>query len=257
MNTTLPTPLEHQIDGLSRALRLPHLRRIAPELLATARSQRWDPAEVVRVLLEEEVTGREAAGKAIRRDRAGFPAGKTFDAWRETDSSIPIPTQSALQTLEWIGRHENLCLCGPSGTGKSHFVEALGQKAIDQGMRVSWFTFESLGALIRRHRVDDTVAKAIDRVVRVELIVIDEIGQLPAKPEEAEAFYRVIDAAYEKRSVAVTSNHHPAGFDQIMPKTLATAAVDRLLHHAHIVVTEGDSLRLVEARQGKGVKPLQ
>ena len=70
--------------------------------------------------------------------------------------------------------------------------------------------------------------------------------------EAAEAFYRVVDAAYERRSVAVTSNLHPSGFDTFMPKTLATAAVDRLLHHAHVGLTEGASYRLAEATTGKG-----
>ncbi len=79
---------------------------------------------------------------------------------------------------------------------------------------------------------------------------------LPAGQAAGEAFYRVVDAAYERRSLAVTSNLHPSGFDTIMPKTLATAAVDRLLHHAHVVVTEGTSLRLTDATNGKGVMPL-
>jgi DNA replication protein DnaC len=88
------------------------------------------------------------------------------------------------------------------------------------------------------------------------LIVVDDIGMLPAGQAPAEALYRLVDAAYERRSVAVTSNRHPSGFDTIMPKTLATATVDRLLHHAHIVLTEGTSLRLAEATAGKGVIPL-
>ena len=68
---------------------------------------------------------------SARRAKAGFPTGKTFDAWKEADSSIPVPTQRGLRTLEWIERAEALCVCGPSGTGKSHFLEALGQAAID------------------------------------------------------------------------------------------------------------------------------
>ena len=86
--------------------------------------------------------------------------------------------------------------------------------------------------------------------------MVDDIGMLPAGQDAAEAFYRIVDAAYERRSVAVTSNIHPSGFDTIMPKTLATATVDRLLHHAHLVLTEGDSHRLAEATAGKGVIPL-
>ncbi len=76
---------------------------------------------------------------------------------------------------------------------------------------------------------------------------------LPAGQAAGEAFYRLIDAAYERRSLAVTSNIHPDGF---MPKTLATATVDRLLHHAHVVLTEGSSLRLSDATAGRGVMPL-
>jgi DNA replication protein DnaC len=79
---------------------------------------------------------------------------------------------------------------------------------------------------------------------------------LPAGQAAAEALYRLVDAAYERRSVAVTSNLHPADFDTIMPRSLATATVDRLLHNAHIVLTEGTSLRLAEATAGKGVIPL-
>ena len=71
-----------------------------------------------------------------------------------------------------------------------------------------------------------------------------------------DSFYRLVDAAYERRSLAVSSNLHPSGFDEIMPKTLATATVDRLLHHAHVCVTDGESFRLAEATTGKGVTSL-
>jgi DNA replication protein DnaC len=104
--------------------------------------------------------------------------------------------------------------------------------------------------------VDGSVARTVARICGCDLICVDDIGMLPAGQDAAEAFYRVVDAAYERRSVAVTSNLHPSGFDSIMPKTLATATVDRLLHHAHLVATKGDSHRLAEALAGKGVTPL-
>jgi DNA replication protein DnaC len=81
--------------------------------------------------------------------------------------------------------------------------------------------------------------------MRADVIVIDDIGLLPVTTETAEALYRVVDAAYEKRSIALSSNLHPAGFDELMPKTIANATVDRLMHHAHVVLTAGDSIRLV------------
>ena len=245
-----------EVVELLRELRLPHMRRHAPELLATAKAQRWDPAEAVRALLAEELAGRQRSSISARRKAAAFPTGKTFDAWDDSMSSIPAPTQRSLRTLEWIDRHENLVVCGPSGTGKTHFLEALGQAAIDHGCHVSWFSLEALGALVRRHRADDTASRAIRRILRADLIVIDDIGLLPVAGETAEALYRVVDAAYERRSLAISSNLHPSGFDELMPKTIANATVDRLLHHAHVVLTAGDSIRLTHATRGKGVKPL-
>jgi DNA replication protein DnaC len=256
MNPPTPPALPAELTAVLQRLRLPYIRRAAPEVLATARSQRWDPAEVLRVLLAEEAVGRDAATMAMRRRAAGFPAGKTLASWRETDSAIPLPTQRSLRTLEWLTRAENLVLAGPSGTGKTHFLEGLAGAAIEAGLRVAWFSLESLTATIGRAKVDGSTGRVVARICRSELIVVDDIGMLPAGQEAAEAFYRVVDAAYERRSVAVTSNLHPSGFDTIMPKTLATATVDRLLHHAHVVLTEGASYRLAEATAGKGVVPL-
>ncbi len=150
------------------------------------------PAEVPRALLAEEVAGRDRSAPATRRARASFPTGKTFSAWDERLSSIPAPTQAALRTLEWISRHENLVVCGPSGTGKTFLLEALGQAAVEAGKHVAWFTLEQLGVIVRAHRADDSVTRAITRIPRADLVVVDEL----------------------------------------MPKTLAAATVDRLMHHA-------------------------
>lgn len=250
------TVVDDVVD-LLRELRLPHMRRHAPEVLATAKAQRWEPAEALKALLTEEVAGRKASSINSRRKAAGFPTGKTFDTWDPAVSSIAEPTQRSLTTLEWIERNENLVVCGPSGTGKSHLLEALGHAAVNQGCHVSWFSLEALGAVVRRHRADDTMGRAIKRIMKADLICIDDIGLLPVTTDTAEALYRIVDAAYEKRSIALSSNLHPAGFDELMPKSLANATVDRLMHHAHVVVTSGDSIRLTQATHGKGVTPLK
>ncbi len=261
--TSIPTlgvpsapPLPEDLQLLLRRLRLPHIRAHAPEVIATAKAQRWEPVEVLRALFAHEAAGRERSALATRRAAAGFPTGKTFEAWSAEASSIPAPTQQALRTLEWVHRRENLVVCGPSGTGKTFLLEALGQHAVEHGLKVAWFTLEDLGILLRRHRADDTVTKAIARVLRADLIVVDDIGLLPVAADAAEGLYRLVDAAYEKRSVALSSNLHPAAFDELMPKTLATATVDRLLHHAHVCQTTGESVRLSQALAGQGVSPL-
>jgi DNA replication protein DnaC len=94
---------------------------------------------------------------ATRRNAAGFPTGKTFDAWDPAVSSIPAPTQQALRTLEWVHRRENLVVCAPSGTSKTFLLEALGQLVVEAARRVAWFTLEHLGGLVYAHRADDTV----------------------------------------------------------------------------------------------------
>jgi len=206
-----PPPLPDELDRLLRRLRLPYVCRAAPEVIANATAQRWEHAEVLRVLLLEEAAGRDQATIRTRRRASGLPAGKTFDAWEPDRCAIPAKSQRALRTLEWIDRAEVLCVCGPSGTGKSHFVEALGHLAIDNGKTVAWHTLETLAVLFRRHRADDSVNKAISKLIRSDLILIDDVGLLPISADAAEALFRVVDAAYEKRSLALSSNIHRPG----------------------------------------------
>ena len=254
--TPVAPPVLDELTGLCRRLRLKYIREQMPDVLLTAKAQRWDPAEMLRVLLIAEAEGRDRATIENRRKKARFPAGKTFDVWDAARSPIPKPTQDALRSLEWVTRAENLVVCGPSGTGKSHFCEALGQHAIETGHVVAWFSIEDLATLIRRHRIDDTITKAFTPILKADLVIIDDIGLLPITADAAEGLYRLIDACYEQRSVVVSSNLHPSGFDQLIDPSIASALVDRLMHHAHVVVTEGESIRLADATQGKGVIPL-
>jgi DNA replication protein DnaC len=251
-----PPPLPPDLTRLLHRLRLRYARLAGPAVLVRAADEGWDHAQLLRVLLAEEAAGRDRSTREIHRRAARLPSGKTFEAWDPAASAIPLDAQWALRSLDWIGRAENLVLVGPSGTGKSHFAEAIAHAAIDHDLRVGWFSLETLTATIARSRIDATTGAVVARIVRSELIVVDDIGLLPAGADEAEALYRLVDAAYERRSLILTSNLHPARFDTIFPKGLATAAVDRLLHHAHVVVTEGRSHRLAEALDGRGVQPL-
>jgi DNA replication protein DnaC len=252
-------PSEVQLDEVltaCRRLRLKYVREELEELTRTARAQRWDPLELLRVLFQAEVEGRDRSTTELRRRRARFPSGKTFAIWDEGRSSIVPATQRALRSLEWVARHENLVVAGPSGTGKSHLIEAIGQAAVEKGLSVSWFSVEDLGVLVRRHRVDDSVSKAFTALAGAALVLVDDIGLLPISSDAAEGLYRLVDARYERGSIALSSNLHPSGFDQLMDRTIASALVDRLLHHAHVVVTDGESVRLADATSGKGVTPL-
>ena len=141
-------PLPADLEALLRRLRMPHARRIAPDVLATARAQHWEPAETLRALLVEEVGGRDRSALANRRAATTFPTGKTFHAWQAELSSIPAPTQQALRTLQWVGRRENLVVCGPAGTDKTFLLEALGQQAVEAGLHVAWFTLKASAGIV-------------------------------------------------------------------------------------------------------------
>jgi DNA replication protein DnaC len=244
-----------EVVSLCRRLRLKYVREQVPDVVLTARAQRWDPVEMLRVLLTAEADGRDRSTIEARRRKARFPAGKTFESWVASRSSIPAAQQRSVRSLEWVGRAENLVVAGPSGTGKSHLLEAVGQQAVEEGFTVAWFSVEDLGVIVRRHRVDDTVSKTFASLAQVALTLVDDIGLLPISADAAEGLYRLVDAAYERRSLALSSNLHPSGFDQLMDKTISSALVDRLMHHAHLIMTEGESVRLADAMSGKGVVP--
>ncbi|MST31932.1 hypothetical protein GHK86_04220 [Acidimicrobiaceae bacterium USS-CC1] len=106
-----------ELEGLCRRLRLRYIRQQATEVLLTAKAQRWDPAELLRVLLLAEIEGRDASSTENRRKAARFPAGKTFESWEPSRSSITAATQQALRSLEWVDRHENVVVAGPSDCG--------------------------------------------------------------------------------------------------------------------------------------------
>ena len=114
----VPPPIPDDLDAVLRRMRFPYLRKAAPDVLATARAQRWDPADVVRILLEEEIRGRDDAGRRIRRKAAGLPAGKTFASWRE-DRLLHPAARPARPDDPGMGhpRGESLLSPAPPGPG--------------------------------------------------------------------------------------------------------------------------------------------
>ncbi|GAB2823837.1 IS21-like element ISSme2 family helper ATPase IstB [Actinocorallia aurea] len=250
-------PLPDYLDEPLLKLKLHHGRAAAPDLLASAKADKWSYEEFLRQFLAAQMMGVDEARRLARVRAARFAANaKSFASWKPELPSIGVEVQQALIALDWARRKETVVFAGPSGTGKSHLAGALSRHAIEHDMRVVWQTLETLGNQLNQAKVDGTVTRTIAKICTNDIIVIDDIGVLPVEPIQAEAFYRIIDTAYERRSIILTSNTHPKGFDSIMPKTLASAGVDRLLHHAHLILTSGESFRLIDAKNGGGVIPL-
>lgn len=143
MSTTAPELAPDLLAGLRR-LKLSTMRQIAPELMITAKTQRWSPEEFLRTLLAAELTARDESNARLRMKAAAFPVIKTVDEFDVGASSIPKPTFDYLTSLEWIRAAENLCLIGPAGTGKSHTLVALGVAAVHAGHKVRYFTAADL-----------------------------------------------------------------------------------------------------------------
>lgn len=243
--TRTPMPLAADIEAGLRRLRLAAIRRHAPDVLATAKAQRWTPEEVLRVLVDAEIASRDESNCRNRMTAARFPITKTLDEFHLSESSIPTSTHDYLITLEWIHHHENLCLVGPAGTGKTHYLIGLGHAAVTAGHKVRYFTAIELVEHLYRAVADNTVGKAIETVCRNDLIIIDEVGFAPLDHTGCQLLFRLIAAAYERRSVAIASHSPFNDWGRFLPdQPTAVSLLDRLCHHAHIITTTGDSYRI-------------
>ena len=251
--TTTPPPLAGDLEAGLRRLRLSAIRTLSPELLVTAKTQRWKPEEFLRVLIEAEITSRYLSNARVRMKVAAFPVTKTLEEFDVAASSVKQQTFDYLASLEWIRAKENLCLVGPAGTGKSHLLIALGHQAVDAGHRVRYFTATELVETLYRALADNSVGKVISQIMKADLILVDEIGFAPMDATGAELFFRTVAAAYEHRSLGIGSHWPFEDWGKFLPEhTTAASLLDRLLHHSITVVTNGESFRMKEARQREG-----
>ena len=252
MTATAPALAPDLVAGLRR-LKLAAMRQLAPELLLTAKTQRWAPEELLRTLVEAEITARDASNARHRLKAAGFPVTKTIDEFDLSVSSVNPATFDYLTSLEWITAAENLALVGPAGTGKSHLLVALGVAAVTAGHRVRYFTAAELVETLYRGLADNSVGRVIDTLLRNELIICDEVGFAPLDDTGAQLLFRFVAAAYERRALGIASHWPFESWGRFLPEhTTAVSLLDRLLHHANVVVTDGESYRMRQARAKGG-----
>jgi DNA replication protein DnaC len=248
--STAPPPLATDLNEGLRRLKMAAMRRIAPELLVTAKTQRWSPEEFLRTLVEAEITARDESNARTRMRTAAFPVRKRLEDFDVAASSIPKATFDYLASLEWVRAAENVCFIGPAGTGKSHMLVALGVAAVEAGHRVRYFTAAELVETLYRALADNSVGRTIETLLRNDLIVVDELGFAPLDDTGAQLLVRFVAAAYERRSLGIGSHWPFESWGKFLPEqTTAVSLLDRLLHHCHTVVTNGDSYRMKQARR--------
>ncbi|MCC6498560.1 MAG: ATP-binding protein [Propionibacteriaceae bacterium] len=256
MTATKAPVLAPDLEAGLRRLKLAAMRRTAPGLLVTAKTQRWTPEEFLRTLIDAEIASRDASMNAQRLKAANFPVIKTFEEFTVATSSIPAGTLDYLASLEWITAKENLALIGPAGTGKSHTLIACGVAAVHAGLKVRYFTAADLVEVLFRGLADNSVGKVIDTLLRNDLIICDEVGFAPLDDTGAQLLFRFVAAAYERRSIGLASHWAFDQWGRFLPEhTTAVSMLDRLLHHASVVVTDGESHRMRQAKSRTGAAP--
>ena len=236
------------IDELSPILKKLRLSGVLQSLELRVRQTVEDdvhPAEFLLRVLNDEVERREGKQLEQRLRRAAFEANKTFENFDFLfNPKVPKGKIIDLATCGYIARKENVLFVGQSGVGKSHLAQALGHRGCLAGHEVLYMPAHQLLASMRAARADGTYDRRLARLAAVDLLIIDDLGLHPLRHDEPTDLYELIRVRYEVGPIVITSNRDIEEWPPLFGDALlASAAMDRLLHHAHVIDIEGESYR--------------
>jgi DNA replication protein DnaC len=244
-------PQEERVFAALKRLQLTHMRDTLAGALSEAAKEQWTYLE-----FPEKILGREVDAKQGKRIRMGlqiahFPCVRTVEGFDFSfQPSADERLIRELSTGNFIAHGENVLMFGPPGVGKSHLAIGLGRKVVEQGHTVRFTTATSLSAVLGKAESEGNLGDKLIEYAKPRLLIIDELGYLPFERRAAHLFFQLVNRRYEKGSLLVTTNQRVSEWGIVFgDEVLATAILDRLLHHSHTLMITGESYRLREKRK--------